>query len=94
MKTPMVSCQGYWDALVGPGTTEEQLDAVSCKEQVLPVDAVPVGAVRDAVLWLASDSAQYVTRTTLSIDAGETLLQVTSRLALTGPALVSWLRYC
>ena len=74
MKTSMVSYQEYYDAFAGPGATEQQLDAVSRKEQVLPVDAVPVSAVRDAVLWFTSDAARYVTGTALPIDAGETLL--------------------
>ena len=74
MKTPMVTYQGYYDAFAGPGATEEQLDAISREEQVLPFDAVPVSAVKEAVLWFASDRAQYVTGTALPIDAGETLL--------------------
>ena len=74
MKTPMVTHQEYYEAFAGPGATEEQLDRVSRSEQVLPVDAVPVSAVRDAVIWLASDGARYVTGTALPIDAGEMLV--------------------
>lgn len=74
MKTPMVTYPEYYEAFAGPGGTEEDLDRVSRDEQVLPVDAVPVTAVREAVVWLASDAAKYTTGIALPIDAGELLV--------------------
>jgi len=74
MKTPMVTFPGYYEAFAGPGATEADLDRVSRSEQVLPVDAVPVTAVREAVVWLASDAAGCVTGVALPVDAGEMLV--------------------
>lgn len=74
MKTPMVTYPEYYEAFAGPGGDEEDLDRVSRSEQVLPVDAVPVSAVREAVVWLASDAAAHVTGAALPIDAGELLV--------------------
>jgi SDR family mycofactocin-dependent oxidoreductase len=74
MKTPMVTFPEYYEAFAGPGATEKDLDRVSRSEQVLPVDAVPVSAVREAVVWLASDAAAHITGAALPIDAGELLV--------------------
>jgi NAD(P)-dependent dehydrogenase (short-subunit alcohol dehydrogenase family) len=74
MKTPMVTYPEYYEAFAGPGSTEQDLDRVSRSEQVLPVDAVPVTAVKEAVVWLASDAARHVTGVSLPIDAGELLV--------------------
>ena len=74
MKTPMVTYPGYYEAFAGPGRTEIDLDLVSRGEQVLPVDTVPVSAVSEAVVWLASDAARHITGVALPIDAGELLV--------------------
>lgn len=74
MKTPMVAFPEYYEAFAGPGATEEDLDRVSRSEQVLPVDAVPASAVREAVVWLASEAAKHVTGVALPVDAGELLV--------------------
>lgn len=74
MKTAMVAYPQYYEAFAGPGASEEDLDRMSRNEQVLPVDMVPISAVRDAVLWLASDASAYVTGTALPVDAGEMLV--------------------
>jgi (+)-trans-carveol dehydrogenase len=73
MKTPMVTYQEYYDAFAGPGATEDQLDAVSRSELILPMDTVPVTTVRDAVLWFASEAAHCVTGVALPVDAGEVI---------------------
>jgi len=74
MKTPMVTYPEYYEMFAGPGGSEQDLDRVSRCEQVLPVDAVPVTAVREAVVWLASDAADHLTGVALPIDAGELLV--------------------
>ena len=74
MKTPMVTYPEYYEAFAGAGGGEKDLDRLSRSEQVLPVDAVPVTAVREAVVWLASDAARHVTGVSLPIDAGELLV--------------------
>jgi SDR family mycofactocin-dependent oxidoreductase len=74
MKTPMVTFPAYYEEFAGPGATAEDLDRVSRGEQVLPVATVPVSAVREAVVWLASDAAKHVTGVALPVDAGELLV--------------------
>jgi SDR family mycofactocin-dependent oxidoreductase len=74
MKTPMVTHPAYYEEFAGPGGTERDLDLVSRGEQVLPVDAVPVSAVKEAVVWLASDAARHITGVALPVDAGELLV--------------------
>jgi (+)-trans-carveol dehydrogenase len=74
MKTAMVNFPEYYEAFAGAGATEADLDRVSRSGQVLPVDAVPVTAVRDAVVWLASAAAGCVTGVALPIDAGVMLV--------------------
>jgi SDR family mycofactocin-dependent oxidoreductase len=74
MKTPMVQNEQAFEAFAGPGASEADLDRLSRSEQVLPVDMVPATAVRDAVVWLASDAAAYVTGCAIPVDAGEMLV--------------------
>jgi SDR family mycofactocin-dependent oxidoreductase len=74
MKTKMVTYAEYYEAFAGPGATEADLDRVTRREQVLPIEAVPATAVREAVVWLASDAAQHITGLAVPIDAGEMLI--------------------
>jgi (+)-trans-carveol dehydrogenase len=74
MKTPMVTFPEYYEAFAGPGATEDDLDRVSRSEQVLPASTVPVSAVREAVVWLASNAAKHITGVALPVDAGALLV--------------------
>lgn len=74
MKTQMVTFPEYYEAFGGPGATEADLDRVSRSQQVLPGDTVPVTAVKEAVVWLASDAAGFVTGVALPVDAGGMLV--------------------
>jgi NAD(P)-dependent dehydrogenase (short-subunit alcohol dehydrogenase family) len=55
------------------GITKEQLAAQIGEVNLLPVQLMPAQAITDAVLWLASDEARFVTGHTLAIDAGYTV---------------------
>ena len=45
---------------------------LSCGDAL--VDFLPVTAVAEAVVWLASDRAAYITGAALPVDAGEMLV--------------------
>lgn len=72
--TEMVTYPAYYEHECGPGATLDDLAKATRADQVLPVDFVPATAIADAVAWLASDEAAYVTGTALAIDAGELLV--------------------
>lgn len=74
MQTRMVTFQEYYERFAGPGATEEDLARASRAELVMPVDFLPVTAVAEAVVWLASDRAAYVTGAAIPVDAGEMLV--------------------
>lgn len=75
LKTPMVTFGAYYERATGrPRATESDLAEVNRKEHLLPVDFVPVRAVADAVVWLVSEEASFITGTALPVDAGELLL--------------------
>lgn len=75
MRTGMVTFSAYYDRWAGAeGATEEAMAEVTRREHVLPVDFLPPSAVADAVAWLASDAAAYVTGVALPVDAGALLL--------------------
>ena len=74
MKTAMVTYPEYYSTFAGEGATEEDLIRRMRAEHVLPVDSLPTSAVREAVVWLSSDSAHYITGVALPIDAGEMLV--------------------
>jgi len=48
----------------------EHPDAMEMMANALPVDLLRPGDISDAVLWLASDAAKYVTGVALPVDAG------------------------
>jgi len=72
--TEMVTYPAYYEHECGPGATLDDLAKATRADQVLPVDFVPATAIANAVAWLASDEAAYVTGTALPIDAGELLV--------------------
>jgi NAD(P)-dependent dehydrogenase (short-subunit alcohol dehydrogenase family) len=74
MRTTMVTFPEYYERLAGPGATEEDLARVSRAELVMPIDFMPVTAVAEAAVWLASDAAAYITGTAIPVDAGEMLV--------------------
>jgi len=58
------------------GTLERALeyypDHLSVKRTFLPVDWLPPSSISDAILWLVSDEARYVTGAEVPVDAGFT----------------------
>ncbi|MGI5132348.1 mycofactocin-coupled SDR family oxidoreductase [Pseudonocardia sp. CA-107938] len=70
--TPMVANQASWSLFLGgvEGATREQAAAGMTAMNALPVPWVDPVDVTNAVLYLASDEARYVTGTTTVIDAG------------------------
>src|ERR1700722_15893398 len=52
---------------------EENPEAMMPVTRVLPLSMLEPGDVTDAVMWLVSDAAKYVTGVTLPVDAGVTL---------------------
>jgi NAD(P)-dependent dehydrogenase (short-subunit alcohol dehydrogenase family) len=48
--------------------------ATSLFRNAMPVEAIAPSDVTDAVLWLLSNEARYVTGTALPIDAGSNLM--------------------
>ncbi len=74
MKTPMVTYPECYEVWAGPGATEADHDRVTRAEHLLPVDVLPVSAVRDAVVFLASDAARHLTGVALPVDLGEMLV--------------------
>jgi SDR family mycofactocin-dependent oxidoreductase len=55
------------------GITKEQLVEQISTTNLLPVGLLPAQAITDAVLWLASDEARFITGHTLAVDAGYTV---------------------
>jgi NAD(P)-dependent dehydrogenase (short-subunit alcohol dehydrogenase family) len=70
--TPMVDYEGFFE-LFCPGVehpTREDLDPVVRRLTALDVGWLEADDVSNAVLWLASDEARYVTAVGLSVDGG------------------------
>ncbi len=72
--TEMVTFPDYYEHACGPGATLDDLARATRAELVLPTDFVPATAIADAVSWLASDEAAYVTGAAVAVDAGELLV--------------------
>ena len=72
--TEMVTFPDYYEHECGPGATLDDLARATRAELVLPTDFVPATAIADAVSWLASDDAAYVTGAAVAVDAGELLV--------------------
>ena len=71
--TEMVTFPDYYEHECGPGATLDDLAHATRTELVLPTDFVPATAIAEAVSWLASDDAAYVTGSAVAVDAGELL---------------------
>jgi SDR family mycofactocin-dependent oxidoreductase len=70
--TPMVANEPVWGLFLGgvPGATREQAAEGMKALNAMPVPWVEAVDISNAVLYLASDEARYVTGTTTVIDAG------------------------
>ncbi len=71
--TDMIQNQAIYDLFTGvEGATREQATAAFTNVNALPIPWVDPVDISNAVLWLASDEARYVTGTTQVVDAGGT----------------------
>lgn len=71
VNTPMIQNQATYDMFSGgPGGTEEAMKQVLTGLQVLPIPWIEPEDVSNAVVWLASDDARYVTGLAVPIDGG------------------------
>ena len=74
VRTDMVMNQAYLDRLGGhPGTTEEEARRYYLSWNTLPVPWLEPEDVANAVLFLASDEARYITGVALPVDLGALL---------------------
>jgi SDR family mycofactocin-dependent oxidoreductase len=72
--TDMVTSQAYMDNLIGhPGATEDEVRKHYLEWNVLPTPWIEARDVANAVLFLASDEARYITGVGLPLDAGAML---------------------
>lgn len=74
VNTDMIHNQGIYDLFFPDlkNPTREQADKAYRSMQALPVNTLDPVDISNAVLWLASDEARYVTGITLPVDAGGT----------------------
>lgn len=74
--TPMVNWRGAYDASAGgaSGGREDFVRAGRHYAALAGVGPLPAQAIADAVLWLVSDSAAYVTGVALPVDGGHLIL--------------------
>jgi (+)-trans-carveol dehydrogenase len=70
--TPMVQNPAMYELFGMPGATREQAAEGFKAINALPIPWVEAVDISNAVLFLASDEARYVTGTTLQVDAGGT----------------------
>jgi NAD(P)-dependent dehydrogenase (short-subunit alcohol dehydrogenase family) len=74
VRTEMVMNQAYLDRLGGhPGTTEEEARRYYLNWNTLPVPWLEPEDVANAVLFLASEEARYITGVALPVDLGALL---------------------
>lgn len=73
--TPMLHNQFIQSMFTGgdPEATVEDMEFPATATNLLPVPWVEPRAISEAVLWLASDEAKYVTGVSLPVDAGMTI---------------------
>ena len=73
VNTDMVQNQAIYDLFTGvEGATREQATEAYKNVNALPIPWLEPVDISNAVLWLASDEARYVTATTQVVDAGGT----------------------
>ncbi|MEU6135485.1 mycofactocin-coupled SDR family oxidoreductase [Nocardioides sp. NPDC047086] len=73
--TDMIHNQPIYDLFAGKsGATREEFAEASSRLQLLPVPWVESIDISNAVLFLASDEARYITGAALVVDAGSSLL--------------------
>ena len=74
--TDMITWQGALDLFAGhpDGTREDYVDATYKYHALNGAGPMDPGVIADAVLWLASDSARYITGVALPVEAGHLLL--------------------
>jgi SDR family mycofactocin-dependent oxidoreductase len=71
VSTPMIMNE-YFATVVGP-MMERNPQMASGMQNLLPVEMVEPVDISNAIVWLASDEARYVTGVTLPVDAGVTI---------------------
>jgi SDR family mycofactocin-dependent oxidoreductase len=72
VNTDMVHNQAFYRFAGVPGATRAEAEAAFSSLNALPIAQVEPIDISNAVLWLASDEARYITGTTQVIDAGAT----------------------
>lgn len=72
--TPMIANEAIWSLFLGgvPGATREMAQTGMKAMNALEVPWVEAVDISNALLFLASDEARYVTGTTMVVDAGST----------------------
>jgi SDR family mycofactocin-dependent oxidoreductase len=71
VNTPMIQNDATYQLFAGhPGATKEEIEPISQALNALPIPWVEPEDVSNAVLFLASDEARYITGVPLPVDAG------------------------